>query len=208
MSANPSYLPNSEPHCHKLPEISFPSLLLCKWTHNPIQFSHQLPSFSVDPLPNSDTPDLWPKSPVRTPGSSPGFSHEFYVKSCSQIFPLLLCKTGPPLSYVDAKNWSPQLIGMARLGMIGTHSCSQISLLTLGERGHLSSRYIVISLWFLKQCIQKVSSRYMLNSFKKYPSIQSQCNQGVHADYFLKVITKATSGYFVNGTPEFFHNFM
>ena len=102
-SAAPSYLPNSEPHCHKLPEISFPSLLLCKWTHNPIRFSHQLPSFPVDPLPNSDTPDLWPKSPVRTPGSSPGFSHEFYVKSCSQIFPLLLCKTGPPLSYIDIK---------------------------------------------------------------------------------------------------------
>jgi len=77
----------------------------------------------------------------------------------------------------------------------------------LAGKGHLFSRYIVISLWFLKQCIYKVSSRYMVNSFKKYPSIQSQCNQGVHADYFLKVITKATSGYFVNGTLVF-HNFM
>jgi len=72
---------------------------------------------------------------------------------------------------------------------------------TLGERG----TYPADTLWFLKQFIQKVSSRYMLNSFKMYPSIQSQCNQGVHVDYFLKVITKATSGYFVNETPEFFH---
>jgi len=46
----------------------------------------------------------------------------------------------------------------------------------------------------------------MLSSFKKYPSIQSQCNQRIHADYFQKVITKATSGHFLNGSPELFHN--
>jgi len=58
---------------------------------------------------------------------------------------------------------------------------------SLGERGHLFSRYIVMfHCDFLSNVFTKYPAGYMLNSFKKYPSIQSQCNQGVHADYFLK----------------------
>ena len=40
---------------------------------------------------------------------------------------------------------------------------------TLGEKGYLTSRYIEITLRFFKQCVQQVSGRYMLITFKKYP---------------------------------------
>ena len=39
----------------------------------------------------------------------------------------------------------------------------------LGAKGYLTSRYIEITLRFFKQCVQQVSSRYMLIAFKKYP---------------------------------------
>ena len=41
---------------------------------------------------------------------------------------------------------------------------------TLGAKGYLTSGYIEITLRFFKQCVQQVSSRYMLITFKKYPS--------------------------------------
>ena len=41
--------------------------------------------------------------------------------------------------------------------------------LSLGEKGYLTSRYIEITLRFFKQCVQQVSGRHMLITFKKYP---------------------------------------
>ena len=42
--------------------------------------------------------------------------------------------------------------------------------LSLGAKGYLTSGYIEITLRFFKQCVQQVSSGYMLITFKKYPS--------------------------------------
>ena len=41
---------------------------------------------------------------------------------------------------------------------------------SLGAKGYLTGRYIEITLRFFKQCVQQVSGRYMLITFKKYPS--------------------------------------
>jgi len=78
---------------------------------------------------------------------------------------------------------------------------------TLGERGYITSRYIVISLWFFKQFIQPETSGYMLSFFRMYSPLWSECRQQIHADHFYKENNKAISGYFLNENSEFFHNY-
>ena len=79
---------------------------------------------------------------------------------------------------------------------------------SLGARGHLPSGYIVITLWLFKQCGQPSASGDMLSSFRKCPSIWSQCALWVHAGHIVKVPIKVATGHFVKEIPGFFHDFV
>ena len=81
-------------------------------------------------------------------------------------------------------------------------------MFTLGARGHLPCGYIVITLWFFKQCGQPSASGHMLSSFTKCPSIWSQCALWFHAGHIVKVPIKVATGHFVKELPGFFHDFV
>ena len=79
---------------------------------------------------------------------------------------------------------------------------------SLGARGYLPSVYIVITLWFFKQCAQSSAGGDVLSSFTKCPSIWSQCALWVHAGCIVKVPIKMAIGHFVKELPCFFHDFV
>ena len=98
------------------------------------------------------------------------------------------------------------------------------SAYTLGADRHLSSDYIVISLWFLRQFVHPISTRDILIFFYKVPSnsitkkpeitlwslLQRNLqrnhteNQRLHCDFFHKDNHKVATGYFVKELNVFF----
>jgi len=120
----------------------------------------------------------------------------------------LLCPYPPYLSFslslMTYRNTS-QDKGEYNLGTKHWTNTIRVQM-ALGAKGHLPRGYIEVTLRFFKQFTQKVSRGYMLGSFTMYPPLWSKCDQGSHAGHFYNVPTKVATGYFLNGSPGFFHN--